>query len=114
MDAAEVLEPAEHAFDGVAVLIEERREDVFPLAVGFGRNVRPSAPVPDLNADGVGIIALVGVQDLAGGKLIEEFGAPATQSATFPPVSRKAMGRPSASVRAWIFVVRPPRERPTA
>lgn len=31
-----------------------------------------------------------------------------------PGVSRKATGRPTASVRAWIFVVRPPRERPMA
>ena len=37
---------------------------------------------------------------------------PAVQSATCPPVSRKAMGRQSRSVSAWILVVRPPRERP--
>jgi hypothetical protein len=29
-------------------------------------------------------------------------------------VSMKAIGRDCASVRAWIFVVRPPRERPMA
>lgn len=31
---------------------------------------------------------------------------------TCPPVSRRATGRPSASTRAWILLVRPPRERP--
>ena len=36
------------------------------------------------------------------------------QSATWPPVSMKAMGRHWASVSAWILVVRPPRERPIA
>src|SRR3954453_11968571 len=36
------------------------------------------------------------------------------QSATWPPVSRKAIGRQQASVSAWIFVVLPPRERPIA
>ena len=35
-------------------------------------------------------------------------------SATFPPVSRKARGRPSSSTMAWILVVRPPRDRPMA
>jgi hypothetical protein len=40
--------------------------------------------------------------------------APAVQSATWPPVSMKAIGRQSVSVSAWIFVVRPPRERPIA
>ena len=36
------------------------------------------------------------------------------QSGTLPPVSAKAIGRQNLSVSAWIFVVRPPRERPTA
>jgi hypothetical protein len=31
-----------------------------------------------------------------------------------PLVGMKASGRLRASVSAWIFVVRPPRERPTA
>jgi hypothetical protein len=38
----------------------------------------------------------------------------AVQSATCPPVRRNASGLHRASVRAWIFVVRPPRERPIA
>jgi hypothetical protein len=36
------------------------------------------------------------------------------QSCASPPVSRMAMRRPLASASAWIFVLRPPRERPTA
>jgi hypothetical protein len=35
-------------------------------------------------------------------------------SLTFPGVSRSTRGRPCSSVRAWILVVRPPRERPIA
>src|SRR5438105_227906 len=31
---------------------------------------------------------------------------------TWPPVSLRATGRPSASTRAWILLVSPPRERP--
>lgn len=40
-------------------------------------------------------------------------GAAAT-SATLPGVSRSVNGRPTTSVRAWILVVQPPRERPIA
>ena len=36
------------------------------------------------------------------------------QSCASPPVNRMAISRPLASASAWIFVLRPPRERPTA
>jgi hypothetical protein len=36
------------------------------------------------------------------------------QSCASPPVNRIAIRRPLASASAWIFVLRPPRERPTA
>src|SRR5215475_7622882 len=36
------------------------------------------------------------------------------QSCASPPVNRMAIRRPLASASAWIFVLRPPRERPTA
>jgi transposase len=38
----------------------------------------------------------------------------AQMSAMLPGVSRNARGRPRPSLMAWIFVVRPPRERPIA
>jgi hypothetical protein len=38
----------------------------------------------------------------------------ARRSGAWPPVRRKAIGRQSRSVSAWILVVRPPRERPVA
>lgn len=37
-----------------------------------------------------------------------------TTSWVLPGLNRKSRGRPSASVSAWILVVRPPRERPMA
>src|SRR5690606_31934588 len=40
--------------------------------------------------------------------------ATAVQSATWPPVRRKATGLQRSSVRAWILAVRPPRDRPIA
>ena len=36
------------------------------------------------------------------------------QSCASPPVNRMAIRRPLTSASAWIFVLRPPRERPTA
>ena len=36
------------------------------------------------------------------------------QSCASPPVNRMAISRPLASASAWIFVLRPPRERPAA
>src|SRR5579883_2769992 len=36
------------------------------------------------------------------------------QSCVSPPVNRRAIRRPLASASAWIFVLRPPRERPIA
>ena len=36
----------------------------------------------------------------------------AAEMSAFPGVSRSATARPHPSVRAWIFVVGPPRERP--
>jgi len=41
-------------------------------------------------------------------------GAATVISAMLPPVSRNASGRPAWSIRTWILVVRPPRERPMA
>ena len=47
-DAAEVLEPAEHALNGVAVPVEVRREAVLPLPVCLRRDVGESAALFDL------------------------------------------------------------------
>lgn len=51
---------------------EDRREAVLPFAVGFGRDVGHRAALLNLAADGVGVIALVGVQDVAIWKLFEQ------------------------------------------
>jgi hypothetical protein len=109
----EVLKSAEHALDGVAVAVEERREAVLPFAVGFGRDVRRRAPLLDLAADGVGVVAFVGVQDVAIWELFKQQGARCAVG-DWPPVGMKASGRQWVSVSAWIFVERPPRERPMA
>ncbi len=71
-DPAEVLEAAEHAFDGVAVTVEIGREAALPATVGFGRDVGGSALALNLAAYRVAVIALVAVQDFGGGEAVEQ------------------------------------------
>jgi hypothetical protein len=71
-DAAEVLEAAEHALDGVATAVEGRREAILPASVGLGRDVRHCAGRLDLAADRVGVVALVAMQDAARRQPFEE------------------------------------------
>ena len=62
-DTAEILDPSEHALDGVAVAIEDRREAVFPAPVGLGRDVRRRSHGLDLLTDGIAVVALIAMQD---------------------------------------------------
>lgn len=71
-DTTKVLQAAEHALDGIAVAIEERRKAVRPLAVSLGRNVRHGAAALHLTADRITIVAFVAVQDLAGRHLCQQ------------------------------------------
>lgn len=71
-DAAEVLEPVEHAFDGVPVSVEVWREAALPDAVDLGRDVRRGALRLDLPAHGVGVIALVAMNQVGSGELVEQ------------------------------------------
>lgn len=71
-DAPEVLETAEHAFDGVAVAIEIGGEAVLPDAVGFGRDVGHGALGFSQPTDLIAVVALVRVQDAARWKTFEE------------------------------------------
>ncbi len=72
-DAPKVLQPAEHPFDGVPVSVKDWREAIFPFPVGLGRDVRHRAAILDLATDSVGVIAFVGVANVAGGKLFEQY-----------------------------------------
>jgi len=112
-DSAKILEASEHALDGVAVAVQVGREAVLPTSVSLRWNIRSSPLALDFAADDVAVIRLVAVQDRAAGMWSSRASA-AVQSATWPPVSRKARGRQKRSVSAWTFVVRPPRERPIA
>jgi hypothetical protein len=71
-NSAEVLEASEHALDGVAVTIEDGREAVFPSPIDLGRNVGRRAPAFDLATDGVAVVALVTVQNIGRGHVVEQ------------------------------------------
>ena len=112
-DPAEVLEAAEHAFDGVAVTVEIGREAALPATIGLRRDVGSSALALDLAAYRVAVIALVAVQDFGGGEVVEQ-GIGGNAVGDLAEVNRKAIGQQKQSVSAWILVVRRPRERPIA
>lgn len=71
-DASEVLDAAEHALDGVAVAIEERREAVLPNAVGLWRDVGEGSPVTDLATYGIAVVAFVCMNEPGVGQPVEE------------------------------------------
>lgn len=56
----------------VAVPVKERRKAVLPFTVGLGRNVRRCAAFLDLATVRVGVVALVGAQDVARARLFEQ------------------------------------------
>ena len=71
-DPAEVLDPAEHALDGVSVAVKNGREAGFPAPVGLWRDVRRGSHGFDFLAHGVGVVALVAMQDQSCGHLVQE------------------------------------------
>ena len=71
-DAAEVLEFAEEALDQIALAVEHLAEAGFPFAVGLRRDVGHRALRLDQIADSIGVISLVGQNDGAWIKAIEQ------------------------------------------
>jgi len=71
-DTAEVLEPAEHSFDGVSAAIEPGREAVLPFAIGFRRYVGNAPRRLDLATDGITVVTLVAVDHEALRQIIEQ------------------------------------------
>lgn len=71
-DPSEVLEPAEHPLDGVAVSVKARRETALPDAIGFRRDVRRGTLSFDFPAYRVRVITLVAMHQIGRGHLIEQ------------------------------------------
>jgi len=103
-DVPVVLKLVEEAFDAIAQPVGDgimRDED---LSRTEGGDDGGGADVGDEGAQGVVVVGLLPARSAAAVVL----------SWASPPVRIKRKGRPSASVRAWILVVNPPRERPRA
>jgi hypothetical protein len=66
-----------------------------------------------LSADGIAVITLIAVQDRGTWHFFEQ-NRSSGAIGYLTPGQQECDGRHSASVRAWIFVVRPPRDRPMA
>ncbi len=71
-DPSEVLDPPEHALDGIAIAVEIGREAVFPAPVALWRDVWRRAFGLDLSPDGVAVITLVAMQDRCRGHLLQQ------------------------------------------
>nr|BCE28035.1 hypothetical protein XF2B_18040 [Bradyrhizobium diazoefficiens]BCE36771.1 hypothetical protein XF3B_18020 [Bradyrhizobium diazoefficiens]BCE71704.1 hypothetical protein XF8B_18150 [Bradyrhizobium diazoefficiens]BCE80371.1 hypothetical protein XF9B_17920 [Bradyrhizobium diazoefficiens]BCE97781.1 hypothetical protein XF11B_18020 [Bradyrhizobium diazoefficiens] len=112
-DAPEVLEPAKAAFDDISSFVGAFVEAMDDDTVRFIGDYGLGATTNDFAAKLVAIIPFVGEEHAHGWRERQDIGAAAI-SASWPGVRCRTTGRQSGSLSAWIFVVRPPRERPIA
>ena len=71
-EASAVFQAAEHAFDGVAALVEGLAEAALPDAIALGWDVGDRALVLDQIADAVAVVGAVGVDDAAPGQSVQQ------------------------------------------
>lgn len=71
-DATELFDPIEETLYEVALPVNPLREDEGALAVCLRRDVGPSLSFSSLGPNGVGIIALVGQQDISLVELVRQ------------------------------------------
>ena len=107
-----MLELIEEALDEVAFAIECEIACPLDLAIGLGRDDGSDPPAGEDGDEGIGIVALVANQGFGLGVFDERLGA--DEKWACPGVSINSTGLPKASMRAWIFVVSPPRDLPIA
>ncbi|MDA9481411.1 hypothetical protein XI07_05195 [Bradyrhizobium sp. CCBAU 11445] len=110
-DASKLLQFVEEALSVVALAIDSLLPPEPLLPVGFVGNVGDRTLITDVRTNTIGIVAFVGDDDGARIESVEQ-GLGFTSWAS-PGVIMRRTRRPFASTRAWIFVVRPPRLRPT-
>ena len=112
-DATAVLEAAEHALDGVAAFVEAAAKAAFPAPIGLWRDVGDSALILDQAPDAVAVIGAVGVDDAARRQACQQMlGRFAVGGLAWR--QQKGEWPTWLSVRAWTFVLRPPRLTPIA
>ena len=112
-DAPEVLEPAKASLDDISAFVGALVEVMDHNTVGFVRDDGLCAATNDFAAKVIAVIPFIGEERAHGRRDRQNSGA-ATISASWPGVRCRTTGRQSGSLSAWIFVVRPPRERPIA
>ena len=110
-DGPKVLEFIEEALDEVAVAVEERAECRLVDPAGERLDVGPGTAAGEAVAERIAVVGAVG-QRTCPLPMASSMSAALWPSCAWPSVSFSAIGRPSASTRAWILVVSPPRERP--
>jgi len=108
-----VLEAIEEAFDEVALAVEISFHASLHLPVSAGRDVSAAALGGDEVDQSGAVVASVADEVAAAGRPRIRAGASVLSEAC-PGESTIRIGRPRPSTKAWILVVSPPRERPTA
>jgi hypothetical protein len=111
-DGSELLESIEETFDEIAFGVEREVAWAADPAVGLGWDHRRDGAHAQSFDEVVDVVTLVGDQGLRLDFGEQRFGL--GDVVDLSPVSRIASGLPSASTMAWILVVNPPRDRPTA
>lgn len=111
-DPPVVLQLAEHALNDMAFLIEMPVAGALLKPVAPGRNHRLNLTRLQPCQKRVGVIALVGQQRRRTDPLQERDRL--GDIGRLAPVKMKRIGRPNASVSAWILQPKPPRKRPNA
>ena len=106
-----MFEFIEEPLDGIALSIKPAAEGRRLEAVRHGADIPPGPAFGELLAKGVGIIGR-SANRMFPSRTVSNISSALRPSWAWPSVSFRAMGRPMASTRAWILVVKPPRERP--
>ena len=112
-DASELLELIEEALDRVSLPKDPSAERETVFSIALGRYVGPGSTVVGKRPGSMAVIGLVGQEGRTFAEIVQE-----RQSlravGSCPGDKPSLMGRLSASTTAWIFVVKPPRDRPIA
>ena len=111
-DGTKVLEFVEEALDEVALAIEHEITTARTLRLALGGITGAMSRRSSASMKGSASKALS--PSTAPGSTDSSSGSAQVRSCACPGVSITSTGLPSASTRAWILVVSPPRERPIA
>lgn len=109
-DTSRILEAIEAALDAVAQGIDRTIDFELDAPVLFRWDNRDGAALFEIGSNGIGIIAAIGEEHLGIRCVFVHQRFVAFESCASPAVSAVPIGRPSAFVRRWILVEKPPRE----